>query len=169
MCERSVQQPIVRVRCTVNGKAMERDVQPRLMLVDFLRDELGLTGTKVSCGMQVCGSCTVLVDLLPVSSCSYLAADADGHAILTIEGLADGSHLHPVQEAFVGCSALQCGYCTPGYIMSVVALLADNPHPSQDEILHFLDGNICRCTGYKPIIAAVKVAAENMLQERQKT
>ncbi|HEY6496095.1 MAG TPA: (2Fe-2S)-binding protein [Trebonia sp.] len=147
------------LRATVNGAPVERPVAARTLLADFLRDDLGLTGTKVSCDVQVCGACTVLVDGLPVSACSFLAADADGRRVTTIEGLADGDELSPVQRAFVECSAMQCGYCTPGFVLATEALLDDVPDPSDAEIGHALDGNLCRCTGYRPIMEAVRLAA----------
>jgi aerobic-type carbon monoxide dehydrogenase small subunit (CoxS/CutS family) len=149
----------VSLRATVNGGAVEREVAARTLLADFLRDDLGLTGTKVSCDAQVCGACTVLVDGLPVSACSFLAADIDGRGVTTIEGLADGDRLNPVQRAFIECSAMQCGYCTPGFVMAAEALLADHANPTDAEIKHALDGNLCRCTGYRPIMAAVRLAA----------
>jgi aerobic-type carbon monoxide dehydrogenase small subunit (CoxS/CutS family) len=125
----------------------------------MLRVKLGLVGTKVSCGVQVCGSCTVLVDGLPVSSCTYLAVDVDGRTVTTIEGASPGaSSLGNVQQAFVEAGAIQCGYCTPGFVLAVTALLNENENPSDDEIKHFLDGNICRCTGYEQILEAVHLA-----------
>jgi aerobic-type carbon monoxide dehydrogenase small subunit (CoxS/CutS family) len=144
---------------TVNGGAVERQVAARTLLSDFLRDDLGLSGTKVSCDAQVCGACTVLVDGLPVSACSFLAADTEGRSVTTIEGMADGDRLSPVQRAFTECSAMQCGYCTPGFVMATEALLAEVPDPSDAEIKHALDGNLCRCTGYRPIMEAVRLAA----------
>lgn len=148
------------VRTTVNGRAVEAAVPTRLLLVELLRDRLGLTGTKLSCGMQVCGACTVLVDGRPVSACSFLACDVDGAQVTTVEGLARGDELTPVQQAFVSCSALQCGFCTPGFVMMATALLRKNPHPSTEEVEHYLEGNLCRCTGYEPIVEAVLEAAE---------
>lgn len=147
------------IELEVNGRKITQAVEARKTLAEFLRLDLGLTGTKVSCELQVCGVCTVLVDNLPVSSCTYLVADADGHTVQTIEGLADDGQLHPLQEAFINEFALQCGYCTPGFIMMAIALLADNPRPSREDIVHYLDGNICRCTGYRPIIDAVLAAS----------
>lgn len=143
------------IKLEVNGRELTQEVEVRKTLAEFLRLDLGLTGTKVSCELQVCGACTVLVDHLPVSSCTYLAADADGRSVQTIEGLADDGELHPLQEAFMNEFALQCGYCTPGFIMMAVALLSENPRPTREEVVHYLDGNICRCTGYRPIIDAV--------------
>jgi carbon-monoxide dehydrogenase small subunit len=149
----------VTVSTTVNGQRVETSVPARLFLAEFLRDRLGLTGTKVSCGMQVCGVCTVLVDEQPVSACTYLAADVDGREVVTVEGLAKAGELSAVQKAFVECSAMQCGFCTPGFVVSATALLRSNPRPSEEEIAHYLEGNLCRCTGYTPIIKAVLRAA----------
>lgn len=151
-----------RVRATVNGHPFDSEVPTWLSLAGYLRDELGLTGTKVSCGVQVCGACTVLVDRLPVSACVYLAADVDGCEVTTIEGVADGDELHPVQQAFVECSAFQCGYCTPGLVLAAIALLDDVPSPDRAVVARELEGSICRCTGYLPIIDAVLMAAERM-------
>lgn len=150
------------IHATVNGARVERTVPARRTLAAFLRDDLGLTGTKLSCEMQVCGVCTVLVDGDPVSACTYLAADIDGRGVETIEGLARGRRLHPIQEAFIEQFALQCGFCTPGFILTAKALLDRNPDPSREEIVDWFDGNICRCTGYRPIVAAVEVAAAAM-------
>jgi aerobic-type carbon monoxide dehydrogenase small subunit (CoxS/CutS family) len=148
------------VRTTVNGAAVVVDVEPRWTLADLLRDHLGLTGTKVSCELQVCGACSVLVDGQPVSACTALAADVDGREVTTIEGLADGDVLHPIQRAFVEEFAFQCGFCTPGFVMMAKALLDENPRPSREEVVHHLEGNLCRCTGYAPIVAAVMRAAD---------
>lgn len=148
------------IQATVNGVSVSETIPVRWTLAELIRDRLGLTGTKLSCGMQVCGVCTVLVDGRPVSSCSFLAVDADGTEISTIEGLANGSELHPIQEAFVENFALQCGFCTPGFIMMAKALLDENPTPDRAEVVEYLDGNICRCTGYEPIIRAILQAAE---------
>lgn len=147
-------------RITINGATDAYTIEPRVTLVEFLRS-LGLTGTKASCELQVCGSCTVLVDGQPVSGCTYLAVDAEEREILTIEGLADGDELHPLQQAFLDQFALQCGFCTPGFIMSAYALLSDNPQPTREEVVHHLDGNLCRCTGYVPIIEAVMSVVES--------
>lgn len=149
----------VPVTITVNGKKHSVEVEPRLLLVHFLRRTLGLTGTHVGCDTTTCGACTVLFDGKAVKSCTILTAQANGHEITTIEGLAQGSTLHPVQEAFWNQHGLQCGYCTPGMIMSTVALLDRIPKPSEDEIRHGLEGNLCRCTGYQNIIRAVQDAA----------
>jgi carbon-monoxide dehydrogenase small subunit len=143
----------------VNGTRHEVDVEPRQLLVYFLRDQLGLTGTNVGCDTSSCGACTVLVDGDSVKSCTMFAVQADGAEILTIEGLAHGEELHPVQRAFHEQHGLQCGYCTPGFVMAAVALLRDNPAPSEQEIRHGLEGNLCRCTGYQTIVEAVQAAA----------
>jgi aerobic-type carbon monoxide dehydrogenase small subunit (CoxS/CutS family) len=149
------------VAVTVNGRHYERSVEPRLLLSDFLRRDLGLTGTHVGCEHGVCGACTVLFDGEPVRSCLLLAVQADGHELATVEGLAPGpDRLHPLQEAFWECHALQCGFCTPGFLMTLVPFLAENPDPSEDEIRHALSGNLCRCTGYQHIVDAVLRAAE---------
>ena len=151
---------VIRVR--VNGRDVEMLVPVRLTVAELLRDRLGLTGTKVSCEMQVCGACTVLVDGNPVSSCATLACDLDGTGVLTVEGLARGRDLHPVQEAFMAANALQCGYCTPGFVMMAVGLLDACPGADRDEVREWMDGNLCRCTGYEPIETAVMVAASRM-------
>jgi aerobic-type carbon monoxide dehydrogenase small subunit (CoxS/CutS family) len=146
----------------VNGVEVRRFIQNRMTLAEFLRTELGLTGTKVSCELEVCGVCSVLVDDNPVSSCTYLAVDIDGREVRTVEGLSQGTSLHPLQTAFVENFALQCGFCTPGFLMMAYALLKTNPDPTEEEIVEYLDGNICRCTGYRPIIDAVLDAARRM-------
>jgi carbon-monoxide dehydrogenase small subunit len=143
------------LRTTVNGHAVDLAVEPQALLLDVLREDLGLTGAKRSCDVQVCGACTVLLDGLPVSACSVLAYEARDRRVLTIEGLADGERLHPVQEAFLAESAFQCGYCTPGMILTVKALLDDGP---DDDVRESLRGNICRCTGYASILDAVERA-----------
>jgi aerobic carbon-monoxide dehydrogenase small subunit len=151
---------MTRVSVTVNGKSHEADVEPRTLLVYFLREQLGLKGTNVGCDTSSCGACTVLVDGESVKSCNQLAVQADGCEVTTIEGLAgDGEELHPVQQAFHEQHALQCGYCTPGFVMASVSLLAENPDPSEEEIRQALDGNLCRCTGYHNIVEAVQAAA----------
>lgn len=157
----------VSVSIEVNGTVVERTIAPRTLLVDFLREDLGLTGTKVSCELQVCGVCTVLVDGRPVSSCTYLAVDADGRQVATVEGLSDGKTLHPLQEAFVSCHALQCGFCTPGFLMMSKALLDENPDVGREEIVEHLEGNICRCTGYQPIVEAVEQVAHQCARLRK--
>jgi len=150
------------IRARVNGRDVEMLVPVRLTVAELLRDRLGLTGTKVSCEMQVCGACTVLVDGNPVSSCTTLACDLDGTGVLTVEGLARGRELHPVQEAFMAANALQCGFCTPGFIMMAVALLDAYPDADPADVREWMDGNLCRCTGYEPIETAVSVAASRM-------
>ena len=150
---------MTRISLTVNGAAHEADVEPRQLLVYFLRDELGLTGTNVGCDTSSCGACTVLVDGESVKSCNQLAVQADGSEVTTIEGLAPGEGLHPVQQAFHEQHALQCGYCTPGFVMAAVSLLKESPDPSEAEIRQALEGNLCRCTGYHNIVRAVQAAA----------
>jgi aerobic carbon-monoxide dehydrogenase small subunit len=149
----------VRVQATVNGERHEADVEPRLLLVHWLRDGLGLTGTHVGCDTTNCGACTVHLNGEAVKSCTVLAVQADGAEVMTIEGLANGDGLHPLQEAFWEHHGLQCGYCTPGMIMAAVDLLRRNPNPSDEEIRHGLEGNLCRCTGYENIVRAVRSAA----------
>ena len=150
-----------KISVTVNGRAYEREVEPRLLLSDFLRHDLGLTGTHVGCEHGVCGACTILFDGDPVRSCILFAVQADGHELATVEGLAPGpDRLHPLQEAFRECHGLQCGFCTPGFLMTLVPFLQENPDPSEGEIRHALSGNLCRCTGYQHIVDAVKLAAE---------
>lgn len=150
----------------VNGRDRRLNVAPNETLLDLLRERLALTGTKKSCGEGECGACTVLVDGRAVNSCLMLAAEADGCEVLTIEGLAEGDELHPLQEAFLSAGAVQCGFCTPGMIMSALGLLMENPDPTPDDVKKALCGNLCRCTGYVPIIAAVQDAAARM-RERQ--
>jgi carbon-monoxide dehydrogenase small subunit len=147
------------VAITVNGVRREADVEPRMLLVDFLRDHLGLTGTKIACDTSQCGSCTIHLDGRAVKSCTVLAVQADGGEVKTIEGLASNGSLHAVQEAFREKHGLQCGFCTPGMIMATVALLEESPDPSDEEIRHGLEGNLCRCTGYENIVRAVHEAA----------
>ena len=148
------------IQVTVNGKAHERDVEPRQLLVHFLRDDLGLTGTKIGCDTSQCGACVVKMDGLTVKSCTCLAVQADGSQITTIEGLAPDGELDPVQEAFWDNHGLQCGYCTAGMIMTTVELLEKNPNPSAEQVRDGLKGNICRCTGYHNIVKSVLAAAE---------
>ena len=148
------------VKIRVNGTLRESDVEPRLLLVQFLREVCGLTGTHVGCETGICGACTVLVDGDAVKSCTMLAVQADGSEVTTVEGLSHNGKLHPVQEGFWECHGLQCGYCTPGMMMTAVQLLERNGSPSRDEIRHGLDGNLCRCTGYLHIIDAVEYAAK---------
>jgi carbon-monoxide dehydrogenase small subunit len=153
------------VTITVNGKQRTADVEPRTLLVHFLREQLMLTGTHVGCDTSQCGACTVLVDGRSAKSCTLFAVQADGSEVTTIEGLASGDALHPLQEGFWEEHGLQCGYCTPGMIMSAVNLLNDNPAPSEAEIRHGLDGNFCRCTGYQHIVNAVQHAADTASKE----
>jgi carbon-monoxide dehydrogenase small subunit len=148
------------VAITVNGVRREADVEPRLLLVDFIRDHVGLTGTKIACDTSQCGCCTIHLDGKAVKSCTVLAVQADGGDVTTIEGLASNGSLHAVQQAFHEQHGLQCGFCTPGMIMTAVALLAESPSPSDEEIRHGLEGNLCRCTGYENIVRAVHQAAE---------
>jgi aerobic-type carbon monoxide dehydrogenase small subunit (CoxS/CutS family) len=150
---------------SVNGRALRGEAEPRMTLADFLRDRLGLTGTHLGCEHGVCGACTVLLDGRSVRSCLLLAVQAVGHELTTVEGLAaaDGT-LHPVQEAFSEHHGLQCGFCTPGFLMSVCELLADNPSPDEQEIREHLSGNLCRCTGYQNIVEAVQAAARHLRQ-----
>ena len=147
------------ITTTVNGVQHRSDVEPRTLLVHHLRDELRLTGTNIGCDTSSCGACTVLIDGESVKSCTVLAVQADGQEITTIEGLADGERLHPMQEAFRQCHGLQCGYCTPGMVMAAVSLLEENPHPTEREVRLGLEGNLCRCTGYSHIVDAVNYAA----------
>ncbi len=147
----------------VNGLPTNRQVEPRLLLSDFLRHELGLTGTHVGCEHGVCGACTVQFDGKPVRSCLMLAVQADGHEVTTVEGLASSrEQLHPLQQAFWEAHGLQCGFCTPGFLMTLVPFLAENPDPSEREIREAISGNLCRCTGYQNIVAAVRLAAERL-------
>ena len=148
------------VGITVNGRRYEQEVEPRLLLVHFIRELGGLTGTKVGCDTSQCGACTVLVDGVAIKSCTALAVQADGCEVTTIEGLASGETLHPLQEAFWNKHGLQCGFCTPGMILASHELLRTNPSPSDEEIRHALEGNFCRCTGYQNIVRAVREAAE---------
>jgi carbon-monoxide dehydrogenase small subunit len=152
----------LRVRVTVNGVAREGEVEPRTTLADFLRHGLGLTGTHVGCEHGVCGACNVLLDGRAVRSCLMLAVQADGARIETVESLAVDGRLHPIQEAFREAHGLQCGFCTPGMLMAVRELLAERPDPSDAEIREALGGQICRCTGYQPIVAAVRLAAARL-------
>jgi carbon-monoxide dehydrogenase small subunit len=147
------------VKITVNGKVWSQEVEPRLLLVHFLRDTAGLTGTKVGCDTSQCGTCTVLLDGVAIKSCTCLAVQADGASVTTVEGLASGSTLHYLQEAFWAKHGLQCGFCTPGMLLAAHELLRVNPAPSADQIRHGLEGNLCRCTGYQNIVRAVQEAA----------
>ncbi len=154
----------VRVNVTVNGESRSSEVEPRLLLVHYLRDTLGLTGTHIGCDTSNCGACTVLMDGESVKSCTVLAVQADGTKVQTIEGMAPAGNgaLHPIQEAFWEHHGLQCGYCTPGMIMAAADLLKRNPNPTEEEVRHGLEGNLCRCTGYHNIVKAVMAAAESM-------
>ncbi|MGO8948704.1 MAG: (2Fe-2S)-binding protein [Ktedonobacterales bacterium] len=150
------------IKLKVNGAPREDDVEPRMLLVHYLRDRLNLTGTHVGCDTGQCGACTVLLDGQSVKSCMVLAVQANGAEVRTVEDLADGTRYHPIQEAFWELHGLQCGFCTPGMMMAAVGLLQRNPHPSDAEIREQLEGNLCRCTGYQNIVAAVRSAAEKM-------
>src|SRR5947208_12179835 len=152
--------PMARISITVNGKARKADVEPRLLLVHFLREQLSLTGTHVGCDTSQCGACTIHLNGRAVKSCTMFTVQADGADITTIEGLASGDKLHPMQEAFHEKHGLQCGFCTPGMIMTATYLLETNPNPSEHEIRHALEGNFCRCTGYVNIVEAIRWAAE---------
>jgi carbon-monoxide dehydrogenase small subunit len=155
----------MQVTLTVNGKSFTRDVEPRLLLVDFLRDELGLTGTNVGCDTSQCGACTVHLDGQAIKSCTALAVQVDGSEVTTIEGIATNGTLHPMQQAFWDNHGLQCGFCTPGMIMTAVKLAENNGTISAEEIRHGLEGNICRCTGYQNIVKAVQEAVQTMQSE----
>jgi carbon-monoxide dehydrogenase small subunit len=150
------------ISITVNGDLYERTVEPRLLLSDFLRHELGLTGTHVGCEHGVCGACTVLLDGQPARSCLTFAVQAHGHEVTTVEGLGTPKNLHPIQDAFREAHGAQCGFCTPGILLTLVPFLQENPDPSEPEIREVLAGNLCRCTGYQHIVDAVKLAAEKM-------
>lgn len=151
-----------RVRLTVNGREYEREVEPRMTLVDFLRHELGLTGTHVGCEHGVCGACTIIKNGQAVRACLMLAVQADGAELRTVEGLAGADGLHPVQQAFIEKHGLQCGFCTPGFLMSTVELLEGTTSPSEEQIREAIGGNICRCTGYQSILESVELAAQKM-------
>ena len=153
-----------RIRLRVNDRAEEFDVEPATLLVETLRSTLALTGTHVGCDTSQCGACTVLVDGQAVKSCTMLSAQAAGRVVTTVEGLAKDGRLHPVQEAFIACHGLQCGFCTPGMMMAATGLLAENRDPSDDEVAQALEGNLCRCTGYVNIVKAVQYAAEKLRQ-----
>ncbi|MCY4022773.1 MAG: (2Fe-2S)-binding protein [Anaerolineaceae bacterium] len=150
----------MKISVNVNGCTRESDVEARTLLVNYLRDELGLTGTKIGCDTSQCGACTVHMDGKALKSCTSLAVQADGCDVTTIEGLAHNGDLHPMQQSFWDNHGLQCGFCTPGMIMATTALLADNPNPDEDEIRHGLEGNLCRCTGYHNIVKAVAAVAQ---------
>ena len=152
----------VPVTLTVNGEEYSAEVEPRLLLVHFVREVLGLTGTHIGCDTTSCGACTLLFDGVPIKSCTMFAVQANGHALQTVEGLAAGAEMHPIQQGFMEEHGLQCGFCTPGMMMTTVALLAHNPNPSELEIRQAISGNLCRCTGYVNIVRAVQHAAETM-------
>jgi aerobic carbon-monoxide dehydrogenase small subunit len=152
------------VTVSVNGRARTAEVEPRLLLVHFLRDTLGLTGTHVGCDTTSCGACTVLLDGTPIKSCTFFAVQAGGRQVATVEGLASGGKLHPIQEGFKEEHGLQCGFCTPGMMLVSKALLEENPDPSEEEIRWAISGNICRCTGYQNIVKSVQWAAQRMRQ-----
>ena len=152
----------MKITVTVDGTTYESEVEPRTLLVHYLRNDLGRVGTVVGCDTSNCGACTVLLDGRSVKSCSVLAVQADGCSVTTIQGLSDGNEWHPVQTAFKECHGLQCGYCTPGMVMSTVDLLSENPNPTEEQICEVLEGNLCRCTGYHNIVKSVAHAAELM-------
>lgn len=158
-----------RTKVTVNGRLYEREVEPRLTLADFLRHELNLGGTHVGCEHGICGVCTVLIDGRSARSCLALAVQADGCQVTTVEGLRDRTtgHLHPIQQAFVEAHGLQCGFCTPGFMMTTLELLAENAEPSDEAIKEALGGNLCRCTGYESIIASVRLAAQRLREQKR--
>ncbi len=158
----------MKISLSINGAKHEADVEPRLLLVHFIRDLAGLTGTHVGCETSICGACTVLMDGKPVKSCAILTVQADGAEVTTIEGLARNGQLHPVQEGFWECHGLQCGFCTPGMILAACGLLQENPSPSEDQIRHGLEGNLCRCTGYQHIIDSVQYAANKIKSQAAK-
>jgi carbon-monoxide dehydrogenase small subunit len=150
----------MKISMNVNGEVREHDVEPRTLLVHYLRDVVGLTGTNIGCDTSSCGACTVLVDGESVKSCTMLAVQAEGADVTTIEGLAEGERMHPMQEAFREYHALQCGYCTPGMVMAAVSLLKEHPNPTEREVREGLEGNLCRCTGYHNIVQAVLAASK---------
>jgi len=151
-----------RISVTINGKLRSDEVESRLLLIHYLRDVCGLTGSHIGCETSICGACTVELDGKAVKSCAVLAVQADGRRVTTVEGLASNGNLHPVQEAFWNEHGLQCGFCTPGMMMAVKQLLERNPHPTEQEIRHGIEGNLCRCTGYQNIVHAAKAAAAKM-------
>lgn len=152
----------MKISIKINGEPKEFDVTPNTLLLNLVRDDMDLTGTKYGCGIGECGACTVHMDGLAVLACMILAVDADGHEVETIEGLSDGSELHPIQQSYLDEGAVQCGFCTPGFIMTTKALLEETPAPSEQEIREYLKGNLCRCTGYVNIVKAVQTTAEQM-------
>ena len=161
---------LIPISLTVNGALYEIEVEPNELLLDVIRDRLGLTGAKRSCDVQVCGACTLLLDGRPVSSCTLLAFEARDREVLTIEGLAaQNGKLHPLQEAFIEHGGFQCGFCTPGMILTAKTLLDENPNPTEEEIIQFMQGNICRCTGYKKIIESITAAAKKIKASSSRT
>ena len=152
----------IKIHLVVNGRPSDLEVAPHALLLDVLRDAMDLKGAKRSCDTQVCGACTVLVDEMAVSACTYLALEADGRAVLTVEGLATGDSLHPLQQAFLDAGAVQCGFCTSGMLLTARAMLAETPAPSREDVLHYLRGSLCRCTGYRKIVEAIVAAAETV-------
>ena len=154
----------MQITVTVNGKQYSHDVEPRMSLTQYLREVLNLTGTHIGCDTSSCGACTVEMDGSSVKSCTILAVQADGSTITTIEGMANGAEMHPIQEAFKEKHGLQCGFCTPGMVMSANELLKNNPNPSEEEIRHGIEGNYCRCTGYHNIVKSIQLAAEKLNQ-----
>ena len=153
------------IKLTINGESVEAAVEPNQTLLQFLREDLSLTGTKHGCGLGDCGACTVIMDGKAVNSCLVLAVQASGKEVLTIEGMASGAELHPIQQAFVDKGAIQCGYCTPGMILSAKAFLDENPRPSENDIRTAISGNLCRCTGYQKIVEAIQAAAQDLKRE----
>jgi aerobic carbon-monoxide dehydrogenase small subunit len=156
---------LVPIKFRVNGQQNETEVRPHELLIDFVRERLGLTGTKRSCDMEVCGTCTVLLDGKAVSSCSLFAFELDGKDLMTIEGLEGPDGLHPLQKAFIQCGGFQCGFCTPGMILLAKSLLAENPDPTREQVCAYMDANICRCTGYQMIVESILHAAKEMKRE----
>ncbi|MBI4526264.1 MAG: (2Fe-2S)-binding protein [Deltaproteobacteria bacterium] len=157
---------LIPIRFRLNGQECEAEVKPHELLIDCVRDRFGLTGTKRSCDIEICGACTVLLNGKAVSSCALLAFEADGKELLTIEGLAQGAKLHPLQESFIECGGFQCGFCTPGMILLAKALLDENPNPTWKEAQEYMDANLCRCTGYQMIIESILNAAEKLNRAR---
>ena len=158
--------PKKKVSIRINGVHYAHEVEPRLLLIHYLRDVVGLTGSHIGCETSICGACTVMLDGAAVKSCTVLTVQADGGEVLTIEGLSKGEDLHPIQEGFWECHGLQCGYCTPGMILSAHQLLLRQPEPTEGEIRHAIDGNLCRCTGYQHIVEAVQYAARKMREKK---
>ena len=154
------------ISLTINGTIYEKTIEPRLLLSDFLRHEVGLTGTHVGCEQGVCGACTILLDGEPVRSCLLFAVQANGHELMTVEGVAESmDNLHPIQQAFWEAHGLQCGFCTPGFLMTLVPFLAENQNPDEAQVREAISGNLCRCTGYQNIVEAVLLAAKNMREQ----